>query len=92
MGSNANNHAFGADKQIGKVVVWRFSISRSRPPAHRFSPPMSREKALAGARALAQGDVEGARAAWGGDVAGWLDSVGEGARGALLEAAREMVR
>lgn len=92
MGSNADNHQFGPVVERGKLIGWQFSISRSRPPTHRFSPPMSREKALAGARALAQGDVEGARAAWGGDVAGWLDSIGEGAREALLGAAREMGR
>lgn len=105
-GSAADDHQFGPHVEIGvRPVAWRFAISRGSGRGwrariarwlgwggkHLISPPMSREKAMAGARALAQGDLAGARAEWGGEVGGWLDGRAQEARSALYEAVREVV-
>ena len=106
-GAAADDHQFGPHVEIGREPVsWHFAISRgsgrgwrARIAAwlgwggtHLISPPMDRASAKEGARALAQGDVQGARARWGQGVAGWLDGRAEEAREALLEAARESVQ
>lgn len=92
MGSNAQDHGFGPDKVIGQAPVWRFTIGQTSTGLHIFSPPMTRSAAKAGAALMLSGDDSGARAAWGQDVAGWLDDQGSTARGELYEAAREMMR
>jgi hypothetical protein len=91
-GAATDNHQFGPVVERGSVIGWQFTISRSHPPRHVFSPPMSRERAQRGARAVLEGDLQQARAAWGGEVWGWLEGLAVGAREALLEGAREAVR
>lgn len=92
MGANADNHSFGPDKVINASVVWRFSISKSSPASHVFSPPMTRSAAKTGAAYMRDGDAASARSSWGSSVCDWLDALTEGQRAELYEAAAESVR